>query len=67
MHGPYREWWPSGKPSVVGQYVYGKAEGRWQGWYETGELQGEEWFVKGKVVRSVYYDKKGHVVSEPET
>jgi antitoxin component YwqK of YwqJK toxin-antitoxin module len=67
MHGPYRSWWPNGKLGTSGQYVYGKAEGKWRGWYRTGELQGEEWFENGKSVKVIYYDKKGHIVSEPET
>ena len=67
MHGPYRSWWSNGKLGTYGQYVYGKAEGKWRGWYKTGELQGEEWFENGKSVKVIYYDKKGHVVSEPET
>lgn len=66
QHGPYRAWWLNGTLGTLGQYVYGKAEGKWRGWYQTGQLQGEEWFSKGNKVKSLYYDRKGHVVAEPE-
>jgi antitoxin component YwqK of YwqJK toxin-antitoxin module len=67
QHGPYRSWWPNGKLGTTGQYVYGKAEGKWQGWYSTGQLQGEEWFENGRKVKAIYYDRKGNVAHEPET
>jgi hypothetical protein len=66
QHGPYRAWWLNGTLGTLGQYVYGKAEGKWRGWYQTGQLQGEEWFSEGNKVKSLYYDRKGHVVAEPE-
>ena len=67
QHGPYRAWWANGKLGTSGQYVYGKAEGKWRGWYPSGQLQGEEWFQGGKKLKSRYFDKKGHVANEPET
>ena len=67
QHGPYRAWWPNGKLGTSGQYDHGKAEGKWTGWYESGELQGEEWFESGRKVKSRYFDKEGREVNEPET
>ena len=67
QHGPYRSWWPNGKLGTKGQYVYGKADGKWQGWYSNGELQGEEWFDLGRKVKARYFDKQGHPAHEPET
>jgi hypothetical protein len=66
-HGPYRSWWPNGRLGTKGTMVYGKAEGRWTGWYETGELQGEEWFKDGKIVKARYYDKEGRRISKPQS
>lgn len=66
QHGPYRAWWPNGKLGTEGQYDYGKAVGHWRGWYETGELQGEEWFENGIKVKVRYFDKKGHEIPKPK-
>jgi len=65
MHGPYRAWWPNGKPGTEGQYEHGTATGKWRGWYESGELQGEEWFENGRKTKGVYYDKRGHEIPKP--
>ena len=65
QHGPHRSWWPNGRLATKGTYVFGKAEGRWSGWDETGELQGEEWFKNGKIVKARYYDKQGKRISKP--
>ena len=67
QHGPYRAWWPNGKLGTSGQYVYGKAEGKWIGWYPSGQVQGEEWFESGKKVKGRYFDKLGHETNVPET
>ena len=66
-HGPYRAWWPDGKLGTTGQYVYGKAEGKWRRWSSTGQLQEEEWFENGRKVKDIYYDDKGRVTHPPET
>ena len=67
QHGPYKAWWPNGRLSLEGQYSYGKQTGQWRGWYETGELQGEEWYERGRKVNSHYFDKAGHEIPEPKT
>ena len=67
QHGPYRSWWPNGKLASKGQYVYGKADGKWQGWYGNGQVQGEELFDLGRKVKSRYFDKQGHPANAPET
>jgi hypothetical protein len=67
MHGPYRAWWPNGKLGTEGQYSHEKQTGRWRGWYETGELQGEEWYEDGRRVKGHYFDKAGHEIPEPKT
>jgi len=64
-HGPYRAWWPNGKLGTTGQYVFGKAEGKWQRWYSTGQLQEEEWFDNGRKVKGIYYDEKGRITHRP--
>jgi antitoxin component YwqK of YwqJK toxin-antitoxin module len=66
-HGPYRAWWPNGRLGSSGQYVYGKAEGKWVRWYPSGKLQSEEWFEAGKRVKSQYFDEFGHKIKSPET
>jgi antitoxin component YwqK of YwqJK toxin-antitoxin module len=67
MHGPYRAWWPNGRLGTSGQYNHGEPEGKWSGWYPSGQLQGEEWFESGKRVKSRYFDKKGKPTNESET
>lgn len=62
QHGPYRAWWPNGKRGNLGQYEYGKAVGKWTGWYPSGKLQGEEWFENGVVVKAHYFDEQGNRV-----
>jgi len=66
QHGPYRAWWPDGRLGTEGQYEYGKAVGRWRGWYKTGELQGEEWFENGVKVKGHYSGKNDHVIQKPK-
>jgi hypothetical protein len=65
-HGPYRSWWSNGRLGTEGTYVSGRQDGKWRGWYPSGQLQGEEWYDNGRMVRSRYYDKKGRVVGRPE-
>ena len=64
LHGPYRTWWPNGKRSSSGQYQYGKAVGKWTGWFPSGRIQGEEWFENGVIVKARYFDEQGKHVSE---
>jgi antitoxin component YwqK of YwqJK toxin-antitoxin module len=41
--------------------------GLWRAWYDSGELQAEEWFEKGKRVKVRYLDKNGREIPEPKT
>jgi hypothetical protein len=61
-HGPYWAWYPNGVLGTKGQYDHGKAIGTWYGFYDTGEKQGEEIFVKGKKVSAKYWDKNGNPI-----
>ena len=65
MHGPYRAWWPTKKLGNEGQYNHGAAIGKWRAWYESGELQGVEWFENGKKTKGLYYDKQGREIPKP--
>lgn len=66
LHGPYRAWYPNGVLGTSGQYDKGKSVGKWYGWYDTGEKQGEEIFINGKKTTSKYWDKKGRSISAQE-
>ncbi len=59
LHGPYRAWWPNGKLGTRGQYTTGKRTGKWIGWYPSGKLQGNEWYVSDKLSRSEYWKESG--------
>src|ERR1700741_1141154 len=65
LHGPYRAWWPNGVLGTSGQYVLGKAEGDWKGWFPSGKLQGEEQFEDGALVKGRYWNEEGQEVAEP--
>jgi hypothetical protein len=64
MHGPYRAWWPNKKLGTTGQYANGVAVGRWTGWYQSGRIQGYEWFEAGKLIRSQYWDESGNAIQK---
>jgi len=47
--GLYREWYPSGKRSIIGFYnKNGKEQGKYQEWYESGKKALKTEFINGK-------------------
>jgi len=50
-HGPYRDYWSSGRVSLEGQHVNGLQEGAWRFYdRDTGELREVLQFVAGREV-----------------
>lgn len=49
-HGPYREWHLNGELASEGEYKWGKKQGKWQEWDETGKRISEKFFEDGNAV-----------------
>jgi antitoxin component YwqK of YwqJK toxin-antitoxin module len=48
-HGPFRDYYPSGKRRTDGVYVEGELDGPWRVLHEDGSLAGEATFRRGKL------------------
>ena len=59
LHGPYRAWWPNGALGNLGQYDLGEPVGKWTSWYFDGQLESEQWYENGTLIRERRWDRNG--------
>jgi hypothetical protein len=64
-HGWHAEWYPSGRPSVAGEYIDGLRVGVWTRWYENGSKRVQAEFRGGlQHGRLISWDAGGSKLGE---
>jgi len=58
QNGPVRTYYPNGETKLVGDYINGMSEGKWEWKYENGEIDSHAWFLNDEndSLNIQYYD-----------
>lgn len=64
-HGNFKEFYPSGKVKMTGEYVHGERVGEWVEYYNTGQVMSRVRFKRDLLHGwAYYYDKNGTQLSK---